>query len=166
VDRVRRRYGRVREEIRTLADASLVLRAVAWALALPLLKHVVAVRSLASVMHLAPRRVTRDPLHERRIVIFARWAARTTRWKSGGNCLERGLIAYRYLCAAGARPTLVVGIGRGETGVMGHAWVLVDGTLVGEPPASIQPYTPVFAFGPDGRMDAQVTPATGNVSAG
>lgn len=164
--RLRQKYRRVREEIRTTADASLAARALLWALVLPVLKHAVAVRSLASVMYRAPDGRSRNLDHERRIVVFARWAARLTRWKSGGNCLERGLIAYRYLAAAGAQPTLVVGIGRGETGVMGHAWVLVDGALVGEPLASIQPYTPVFAFGPDGRMDAHVTAATSHVSAG
>lgn len=159
-------YRRVREEIRTIADAGLAARAVAWAVILPVLKHAIPVRSLASVMHLAPRSGERNLAHEHRVVVFARWAARLTRWRSGGNCLERGLIAYRYLSAAGAQPTLVVGIGRGETGVMGHAWVLVDGQLVGEPQSSIQPYTPVFAFGPDGRMDARVAAASGNPSAG
>lgn len=164
--RVRQKFTRVRQEIRTIGDASLAARAVVWALVLPVLKHMIAVRSLAGVMYVMPQRTTRDASLEDRIVVYARWAARLIRWKSGGNCLERGLIAYRYLSAAGARPTLVVGIGRGETGVLGHAWVLVDGALVGEPQSSIAPYTPVFAFGPDGRMDAQMTSLSGNASAG
>ena len=150
-----RPLGRIIQEVQTVSDALLVARVLAWALVLPGLKHVLSVRSLAAVMHRPPRTASRDALHEERIVTFARWGARVARWKSGGNCLERGLIAYRYLCAAGARPTLVVGVGRDVKGVIGHAWVLVDGRLVGEHQSSIQPYTPVFAFGPDGRLDAE-----------
>ncbi len=147
--------GRIREEVRTVADASLVVRSVAWAVVLPFLKHVVHVRSLAAIMHRTPVVDARDTAREHRIIVFARWAARLTRWTSGGNCLERGLIAYRFLCAAAAHPTLVVGIGRGDAGVIGHAWVLVDGELVGEPLSAIEAYTPVFAFGPDGRLVVQ-----------
>ena len=150
-----RPLGRIIQEVQTVSDAILAAKVLAWALVLPGLKHVLSVRSLAAVMHRSPRTSSRDALHEGRIVTFARWGARVARWKSGGNCLERGLIAYRYLCAAGARPTLVVGVGRDVHGVTGHAWVLVDGRLVGEHQSSIQPYTPVFAFGPDGRLDAE-----------
>ena len=150
-----RPLGRIIQEIQTASDAFLAAKVLLWALVLPGLKHVLSVRSLAAIMHRPPRTISRDALHEGRIVTFARWGARLARWKRGGNCLERGLIAYRYLCVAGARPTLVVGVGRDVQGVIGHAWVLVDGRLVGEHQSSIQPYTPVFAFGPDGRLDTE-----------
>lgn len=151
-DHMLRRLG---EEVRTVSDAVLATRALAWALVLPALKHMVSVKSLAAVMHQPQRRATRDADRERRIMTFAHWSARLTRWNSGGNCLERSLIAYRYLCAAGAHPTLVIGVGRGAIGVIGHAWVLVDGQLVGEPPSAIASYTRAFAFGPDGQLDAE-----------
>lgn len=147
--------SRVGQEVHTLSDVGLAARVFGWALVLPVLKHAIPVKSLASVMHQGTRTISRDAARERQIVTFARWAARITRWRSGGNCLERGLIAYRYLCGAGARPTLVVGIGRIHTGVAGHAWVLVDGQLVGEPRSSVESYTPVFAFGPDGRLQTE-----------
>ena len=150
-----RPLGRITQEIQTVSDAFLAARVLVWALVLPGLKHVLSVRTLAAVMHRQPRTTPRDVSHERRIVLFARWGARVARWKDGGNCLERGLIAYRYLGAAGARPTLVVGVGRNDAGVTGHAWVLVDGQLVGERQSSIESYTPVFAFDPDGRLDAE-----------
>ena len=146
---------RIREEVHTVSDAILATQALAWALVLPALKYMVSVKSLAAVMHQPQQRATRDTDRERRIIIFAHWSARLTRWNSGGNCLERSLIAYRYLCAAGAHPTLVIGVGRGAAGVIGHAWVLVDGQLVGEPQSAIASYTRAFAFGPDGRLDAE-----------
>ena len=149
-----RPLGHITREIQTLSDAFLAVRVLGWALVLPGLKRVLSVRSLAAIMHRDTHATSRDADRERRIVTFARWGARLARWKSGGNCLERGLIAYRYLGEVGARPTLVVGVGRDASGVTGHAWVLVDGQLVGERPSSIQPYTPMFAFGPDGRLDA------------
>lgn len=143
-------------------DVGLAVRVFGWALVLPLLKHVVPVQSLARLMHRSSGAAVRDPEHEARIVTFARWGARLIRWKSGGNCLERGLIAYRYLGAAGASPTLVVGLGHGETGtIVGHAWVLLDGEPAGESAASVSAYTPVFAFAPDGSLMPSIPPATG-----
>ncbi|MEQ1907211.1 MAG: lasso peptide biosynthesis B2 protein [Vicinamibacterales bacterium] len=153
---VLRRLG---QEVRTVSDAILVTKALAWALVLPALKRVVSVKSLAAVMHQPQRRATRDADRERRIITFAQWGARLTRWNRGANCLERSLIAYRYLCAAGAHPTLVIGVGRDPAGVIGHAWVLVDGQLVGEPQSAIASYTPAFAFGPDGHLDAEPPPS-------
>lgn len=117
------------------------------------MKRVVPVRSLAQLMHRTPHRRSRDPILEDQIITFARWGARLVRWDVGGNCLERGLIAYRYLGAAGAEPTLVVGLEREGGGTLtGHAWVVLDGRPAGEAPGALDRYTPVFAFGPDGAL--------------
>lgn len=152
--------ARVRAGFTSPADVVLAVRAMAWALVLPLLKHMVKVQSLARVMHLPPSGAPRDLAREARIVAFARWAARLVRWNAGGNCLERGLIAYRYLTAAGANPVLVVGLGEGEAGSMiGHAWVLVDGRPAGETEAAVSIYTPVFAFAADGSLLDAIPPA-------
>lgn len=145
------RVARVVGQFRDIADVWLAVRIGAWAIVLPALKHLVPVRTLAASMHRPSVTSTRDRAREARIVTFARWAARITRPRAGGNCLERGLIAYRYLSAVGARPTLVVGIGRTDPGhVTGHAWVLVDDEPAGETAEAVGGYTPVFAFGPDG----------------
>lgn len=143
---------RVAGELHTWSDVALGAKSCAWAVALPVLKHLVPVRRLAMTMRKAPDGSARDGAREQRIVTFARWAARVTRWRSGGNCLERGLIAYRYLCEAGAEPLLVVGVGRGEEGLVGHAWVLVDGRPVGESPSTLAAYTPVFTFASSGEL--------------
>lgn len=151
--RVARAAGRVAGELHTFSDAVLAAKIVCWALVLPALKHSIPVRSLATRMHRRPTTPRRDPALERRIVTLARWGARLVRWKAGGNCLERGLITYRYLGAAGASPTLVVGIGRADQHtVIGHAWVLVDGRPVGESESSLAIYTPALAFAPDGAL--------------
>ena len=156
---------RLGQEVHSVSDVILATRALAWALVLPALKHVVSVKTLAAIMHRPPRRSTRDAARERRIITFAHWGARLTRWNTGGNCLERSLIAYRYLCAAGAHPTLVIGVGRDRAGVIGHAWVLVDGQLVGEPQSAIACYTRAFAFGPDGHLDAEPPSAPHSIRA-
>jgi hypothetical protein len=137
---------------RTVSDVWLAARALAWACVLPVLKHLLPIPSLAALMRHPPRRAYRDVRLEEQIVTFARWGARLVRWRAGGNCLERGLIAYRYLGLAGAHPTLVVGVGKSETGVIGHAWVLVDGQPVTESLATLVLYTPMFAFAPDGSL--------------
>ena len=145
-------FGRVASHFTSPGDVLLAVRVLGWALVLPVMKHLVPVKSLAEVMHQHPGTSHRDLAREQRIVTFARWGARLVRWRSGGNCLERGLLAYRYLCAAGARPILVVGLGRGESGMLGHAWVLVDGRPAGESQSAVDAYTPVFAFAPDGSL--------------
>ena len=148
-------FGSVSSRFTSPVDVVLAVRIMAWALVLPILKHLVPVRSIAGVMHRAPRTSRRDPILEERIVTFARWAARLVRWRAGGNCLERGLIAYRYLGAAGAQPTLVVGLSPSEQGgILGHAWVIVDGRPAGESPSALSVYTPVFAFAADGTLVA------------
>lgn len=154
---------RVAREVQSPADALLMAKVCGWAFVLPMAKHLVAVKSLATTMRKAPRGHVRDRAREIRIVTYARWASRLTRWRSGGNCLERGLIAYRYLCEAGADPMLVVGIGRGEEGVIGHAWVLIDGHPVGESLSVLATYTPVFAFASNGQLVADAA-AEGAVS--
>ncbi len=151
-------YGRVSSRFTSAADVVLAVRMVAWAAVLPLLKAVVPVQSLARLMHRPARPAPRDPVREERIVTFARWAARLIRWDSGGNCLERGLLAYRYLGEAGATPVLVVGLDRADGELIGHAWVLVDGQPAGESRAALERYTPVFAFTPEGRL-TDVPPA-------
>jgi hypothetical protein len=67
------------------------------------------------------------------------------------NCLERGLVAYRYLARAGADPTLVVGMPR-TPGGHGHVWVSVDGVAVHDSAARLADFEPVLAFGSDGRL--------------
>lgn len=156
--------ARVASHFSSPRDVALAVRVCGWALVLPVLKHLVPVRSLAGIMHRAPHAAPRDPVLEARIVTFARWGARLVRWRAGGNCLERGLIAYRYLGAAGAQPTLVVGLSPKEGGgILGHAWVLVDGHPAGESVSALSIYTPVFAFAADGTLIA--APAPGSAQA-
>ncbi len=124
---------------------------MAWASVLPVLKQVIPLRTLVRVLRRPASGVARDRAREDRVLTFARWACRITRWSSGGNCLERGLIAYRYLGAANAQPILVVGVGRGDSGqIRGHAWIVIDGRPVGESAAVESEYTPVLTFGSDG----------------
>jgi hypothetical protein len=123
-----------------------------WACVLPLLKRLLPIRPLVRLMWRDARRLP-DPAREERVVVFARWACRVIRWRDGGNCLERGLIAYRFLLEAGAEPTLVVGVGRDAAAdVIGHAWVLLDGRPAGDSDSTIRGYVPVFAFGPNGAL--------------
>ena len=74
-------------------------------------------------------------------------------WSSGGNCLERGLVTYRYLSALNAEPVLVVGVSReSDRGVKGHAWVSVDGRPVGETAAEVAEFVRFMEFGTKGEV--------------
>jgi hypothetical protein len=162
------RVARVRAQLTSIADVWLAVRMVGWALALPGLKQVVSIPRLVRLMHRAPVKSSNRPIVQSsnsRILRLSRWSARLVRWRSGGNCLERGLIAFRYLGALGAQPTLVVGLAPdGRGGMIGHAWVLLDGKPAGESDTAIAAYTPVFAFDTDGRLiDGPPTAASASV---
>ena len=70
------------------ADVVLAARIMMWACILPILKQILPIRPLVKLVWRAPR-LRPDAAREERVVTFARWACRLTRWKSGGNCLDR-----------------------------------------------------------------------------
>src|SRR5689334_3451701 len=107
-DRAPSRLSRVISHFRSFSDLWLAIRVAAWAVALPLLKHVLPIRSLVKLVWRRPR-LRHDHARDQRVVTFARWACKVTRPRAGGNCLERGLITYRFLLEGQAAPTLVVG---------------------------------------------------------
>ena len=134
------------------ADVVLAARVMTWACVLPILKQLMPIRSIVRLVWRRPR-LEADPARDERVVTFARWACRMIRPGRGGNCLERGLIAYRFLLEGGAEPTLVVGMRRNKkSAVIGHAWVVLHGAPAGERADLVNEYIPVFAFAPDGSL--------------
>ncbi|TMK27262.1 MAG: hypothetical protein E6G64_12865 [Actinobacteria bacterium] len=112
----------------------LAVRMSSWALALPILKRVVPLQRLAQVMR-DDGHGPRDPTHERQIVALSSLLS---------------LLAYRFLTRANADPRLVVGVRIGEAGVLGHAWVTLNGEPIHESPAAISEFSRVVEFGPEG----------------
>jgi hypothetical protein len=130
----------------------LAARIMAWACALPLLKQILPIRPLVKLLWRQPG-VKPDQDRDERVVTFARWACRLTRWRSGGNCLERALIAYRFLLEGGAAPTLVIGMGRATPAeIVAHAWVLLNGIPAGESETAVSAFVPTLVFGPDAEL--------------
>jgi hypothetical protein len=64
-------------------------------------------------------------------------------------------VIYRFLSAEGANPALVIGVGQTEGKTIAHAWVLLDGRLVGDSSAALAGLMPIVAFGPDGAIYAE-----------
>lgn len=128
-------------------DAWLAIRMTGWALVLPLLKHAVPLPRLARLMW----RQGRGHAEQREIdrVVRLSWAAARIRPLPGrDNCLERSLIAYRYLSALDASPHLVVALRSARSAPDGHVWVTVEGRPVGG--EDVSPFTPLFELGPHG----------------
>lgn len=145
-----------RECITSPGDAWLAARMAAWALVLPLLKRVVPLPRLVQLMVVPPKGTDRDTARERRVVALSRLLyAPLVRADIG--CLQRSLLAYRFLGAAGARPSLVVGMRREAGEMHGHAWVTVDGEPAGEPAAWVGQFSPVLVFGSEGARAAAPT---------
>ena len=145
------RLRRVAGAVESSSEAVLTVRMLGWGLVLRVLKRVVPLERLVRVVAIEPRHGPRDLGAERRIGRLARLAHRGSSVKRRDNCLERSLVAYRYLTAANAAPVLVVGARAGDAGIEGHVWLTVDGEPIHDAQAALDLYTPVMTFGADGR---------------
>jgi hypothetical protein len=145
----RGRIRLLRSLIARPADVRLLCRMVPWAAALPLLKHVVRLGSLARLMWMDPKSKARP--ETAKVLALSRVLAPPARI-SGGACYERSLLAYRFLSERGADPRLVVAVKKNGGAVIAHAWVTVDGTAVGESEA-IDDFVPVIVYGRGGRSE-------------
>ena len=140
--------------IRSPADAWLALRMIGWRVVLPVLKWTLPLPRLARLMWAGTTR-ERDPAGEEQIATLARGlSGRRRNGSRFNNCLERSLVAYRYLSRAGAEPELVVGVSR-DLPVRGHAWVSLDGEPLGD---RVDEFEEVTAFGPEGALIARAAP--------
>ena len=142
----------LRSCIHSPADAWLAARMAAWAAVLPALKHAVLLPRLVELVQATPRNTLRQPEVEQRIVALAWWLHAPLALVDRG-CMQRSLLAYRFLGAAGAQPHLAVGVRKEDGTVLAHAWVFIDGVPAGESQQEIARFTPMLLFGPDGRKE-------------
>lgn len=134
-----------------LATASLLIRMAAWSLVLPVLKRLLPLPTLVRLMSGKGSGGPWDEYEEQ----VVRSARRVYRLRRPGSCLERSLLAYRYLSNTNADPRLVIGVRRDDRDVIGHAWVLVDGLPLYESSASLEPFLSMVEFAPDGHISSQ-----------
>ena len=127
------------------SDPRLLVRALGWRLALPVLRRVLPLRTLVGLMQ---RTNINSSAARADAVRFL--AARGGRIAVSRNCLERSLVLYRFFTEAGVGPTLVLGATEGPSGVDGHAWVEVDGEPVAD--STTAAYAPLLGF--EGRRQA------------
>lgn len=72
--------------------------------------------------------------------------------RADDNCLERCLLAYRFLAQAGAEPQLECGVRRVGGELRGHAWIVVDGRALAHTDEDIETFTPIATFGHRGAL--------------
>ena len=129
----------------TREDVVLIARMMPWRVVLPVAKRVIPLSTLVSVMELPRRFLKRRPLREKRVASLAHRVSGLGA-RSPANCLERSLLAYRFLSEMGAGPRLVLGVRKQGATVEGHAWVEVDGRAMGEPAPQDLGYAPTTSF--------------------
>ncbi len=149
---------RGRDAILRDGNTILSVRMLPWTLLLPALKRILPLPRLARLMWTEPAAATGTSADD--VLALAGALTHLRPLPSRGNCLERSLLAYRYLARAGLGPSLVVGIARDDVGaVEGHAWIEIGGVPVREP-KGVDRFTRVAAFGaggqghPDGASEA------------
>jgi len=117
------------------------VRVAGWRLVVPVLKRVLPAERLV-------RRMAAPPGHMGR-AIDQGLLERLVRGLFRGRddvCFDRSLVLYRYLARAGRSPRLLLGFSSEGDGIIGHAWVEVEGQRLLEPPESIARWTSVVAF--------------------
>jgi hypothetical protein len=123
-----------------------------WSVVLPIGKRALPLPRLVRLMRAHSCATERDPEREAAIASIVAWVFKTRPPGARDNCLERGLVAYRYLSRAGAEPDLVIGVAKGTEGVRGHVWVTVDGRAVHDSPATLSGFEPILVVKSDGTL--------------
>jgi transglutaminase superfamily protein len=150
--RIRRHASRLRSSVSTPSDAWLLARIFGWSLVLPIAKRTVPLPRLVQLMRASERTAQRDFEREAAIASLAAWVFKTRPPSARDNCLERGLVTYRYLSRGGASPELIVGVAKEIQGVRGHVWVTVDGRAVHDSPSTLAGFDPIFVVKSDGTL--------------
>jgi transglutaminase superfamily protein len=116
-----------------------------WAIALPVLKWALPLPRLVQLMDASPRSTSASPSRDR-VTALTNWIYDSRFVPARENCLERSLVAYRYLGKADADPELIVAMRREDQSVLGHTWVVVDGSPINEGSERLEGYIPVVSF--------------------
>ena len=149
--------ARGREVILRRGNAILAARMAPWVLLLPALKRLLPLPRLARLMWIDPR--SSRPSQAQDVFALSGSLTRLLRIRSSSNCLERSLLAYRYLAAAGCDPELVIGVARpNDAEIQGHAWIELRGRPVREPD-DVDRFIRVVGFGTRGQSQVE-DPAT------
>jgi hypothetical protein len=145
----RHRSARLRHVLGSPTNLLLLTRLLAWAAVLPILKRTRSVTRLVALMTPAESQRSNARI-ERNAITLSRWIYRAPFVPD--NCLERSLLAYRYLVRDGREHRLYLGIRADEGGYPGHAWLTVDGVPVHEPDESLEAYVPLVVFDGYGKV--------------
>jgi hypothetical protein len=127
-------------------------RMLGWSVVLPIAKRTLPLPRLVRLIYPRTSAARRDPGREAAIGALSAWVFKTRPPGGRDNCLERGLVAYRYLSHAGADPSLVIGVATGPGGAHGHVWVTVDERAVHDLPSTLASFEPVLVFGRHGTL--------------
>jgi hypothetical protein len=132
-------------------DLLLALRMLGWRLILRPLKRFVPLSRLVPLVCRPRASEPRRPGREARVLSLADRLCRGR--LARGTCLERSLLAYRFLTEAGADPKLIIAVRREDDSFQWHAWVTRDGQPVHERPESLNAYIPVVVFDGQGSIE-------------
>jgi hypothetical protein len=145
---LRGRLSTLHKFVRSPSDALLVVRLLAWRVALAVLKRTVPIETLVRWMAAPGRSPAGD---SRRIVELVDWAYAPRRSHDLGNCLDRSLVLFRFLSRNEPGTRLVLGMRRGSSELEGHAWVIAGDRAFGETSGSADGFVTLATFAADGR---------------
>jgi len=112
-------------------------------------KHVIPLRTLARWSWRRPRRGAKSDVA---IIASQVLGVGSLLGLPDRDCLQRSLLLYRELAAAGWSPELVVGFATGSGTLKGHAWVRHHGDVLTEPASGLSGFDATLVFGAGGEL--------------
>lgn len=129
-------------------DRRIVLRAAIW---LPGMDLALRVRGFQWLIQHAPTARPAQggvqPEAVERARRYSRWLAAVSRHHiARARCLQRSLVLHYWLRQEGLPSELRIGVQRAGDGILGHAWVELDGQVVTDAPSAIAHFAPLIGL--------------------
>ena len=141
-----RRLARLRRLGR--GNTRMLLSAWVRLLAVDLSVRCVGVRRTARMAPRTPLGARSAPVEHWHAQNYARWLRVAARHHLvRAECLHQSLALHQWLRARGASSTFVIGVTRASGELRAHAWVRLDGRLVGDVDAAVAPFAELTADG-------------------
>ena len=132
------------------SDAVAVINVLAWTLTLPVLKFALPLPTLVRLVCFQAPSGRESRARANQIITLIDRLYRVGALKRGGSCLERSLLAFRFLARTHPGSRLMIGAREINGHWLGHAWVTVDDRAADESLVPPGAFCPIVAFDASG----------------
>lgn len=132
------------------SDAATIFGVVAWMVALPLLKFALPLPALVRLVCFRAPAGRESRARARKIVALIDCLYQKGPLRRNGTCLERSLLAFRFLARTYPGSRLTIGVREIDGHWLGHAWLSVDDRAVNGARVPSGAFCPIVAIDANG----------------